>query len=90
MNNPLAAATRIWRPTVAHRLLLLGAAALYAIVLIMRAPERGGSWMYYSGVVAIVVLAVLPGRWRLGAVLASVFGALLVIGVGANFLGVPN
>jgi hypothetical protein len=75
---------------VPQRLLMLGAAALYAVVLIMRAPERGGSWLYYSGVAAIVVLAVLPGRWRLGAVLASVFSVLLVTGVAANFLGVPN
>jgi hypothetical protein len=90
MNSPLAAATRIWRPTVPQRLLMLGAAALYAIVLIMRAPERGGSWMYYSGVAVIVILAVLAGRWRLGAVLACVFGVLLVIGVAANFLGMPN
>lgn len=90
MNQPVLVTARIWRPTVAHRILMLGAALVYGLILYARSGESAVGWASYSGVIAIAVLALLPGRWRLGLVLAGVIGGLFLAHVVANIVGWPN
>lgn len=90
MKQPVLVTARIWRPTMAHRFLMLGAALVYGLILFARSGDSAAGWASYSGVLAIVVLALLPGRWRLGLVLAGVLGGLFLAHVVVNIVGWPN
>lgn len=90
MKQPVLVTARIWRPTMAHRLFMLGAAIVYGLILFARPGESAAGWTSYSGVIAIVILALLPGKWRFGLVLTGVLGGLLLAHVVANIVGWPN
>ena len=89
MNAGAASTVRVWRPAVAHRIIMIGAALTYGMVLFARSGDLASNWRSYSGVIAIIILALLPGRWRLSVVTASVVGGLVLTHVVFNILGWP-
>ena len=90
MNDGAASTVRVWRPAVAHRIIMLVAALAYGLVLAARSGDLAANWRSYSGAIAIIILALLPGRWRLSVVMASVVCGLLLTHVVFNLLGWAN
>ena len=77
MKEQVFVTSRIWRLTLAQRVLMLLAASAYLLAMQPWASTNASHvWNVYSGAGAIAVLALLPPRWRLGIILVGLVLAL--------------